>query len=183
MDRQLDELNEIRKRLDAHDAEMLNAKLTLETRKSLFPEWDRRRMLFEAIEIPKQFWLESAVSFDLSNNVDSQLDFVTTATAFLFRSFDSTIHTPLADSATNYKRLLSFYSKHLLPLYETWSLKKIIALKVHAPVATDYFVNVGFTGIRGSDKKPSEFSLADLPTMKPFDWISIFRILSKEPVD
>jgi len=44
-------------------------------------------------------------------------------------------------------------------------------------------VNVGFTGIRGSDKKPMEFSLADLPTMNPFDWIVIFRILSKDPVD
>ena len=79
--------------------------------------------------------------------------------------------------------MFEFYAKHALPPYETWSLKKIVALKVHAPVKTDWFVNVSFTGIRGSDKQPTKFSLADLPMMNPFDWIVMFRILSKEPAD
>ena len=83
-DKLLDDLNELRKRLDEQDARALEAKLDLETRKILFPTWDVRRMLLEAIEPPKQLWLEPAVSFDLSNSLDSQLDFPTTPRAFLF---------------------------------------------------------------------------------------------------
>lgn len=139
-------------------------------------------MLLEAIDTPKQLWLEPAVSFDLSNNMDSQLDFPTTPRAFLFRCFDQTVQKPLSDIDIN-RKLFEFYAKHALPPYETWSLKKIVGLKVHAPIPTDSFVNVSFTGIRGSDKQPMKFSLVDLPTMNPFDWIVCFRILSKEPVD
>jgi len=150
-DKVLDELNALRKRLDAQDAKDLEAKLDLETRQGLFPVWDVRRMLLEAIDPPKELWLEPAVSFDLSNSLDSQLDFPTTPRAFIFRCFDQTIGKSLSDVYTN-RKLFDFYAKHALPPYETWSLKKIVALKVHAPVSTDSFVNVSFTGIRGSDK-------------------------------
>jgi len=118
-DKLLDDLNALHKRLDAQDARDLEAKLDLKTRKILFPEWDVRRMLLEAIDTPKQLWLEPAVSFDLSNSLDSQLDFPTTPRAFLFRSFDQAIHQPLSDVAIN-RKLFDFYAKHTLLLNKTY---------------------------------------------------------------
>lgn len=55
-----------------------------------------------------------------------------------------------------------------------------MGVKVCSPVSAEDFVKVKFKGFRGSKKVINEFSLADLPFMNPFDWISLFNIFYKD---
>ncbi|CAI9273159.1 unnamed protein product [Lactuca saligna] len=86
---------------------------------------------------------------------------------------------PLSDYDVNHM-LFSFYVKYRKPQFLTWSLKKIVAIKVYASIATENFINVKFKGFRGASRFEDEFTLADLPCMNHFDWFSLFLIVSKD---
>ncbi|KAI3510725.1 hypothetical protein L1887_17858 [Cichorium endivia] len=59
------------------------------------------------------------------------------------------------------------------------SLKKIVKLTPRIPQVISPFKNAIFLARRGSDQEKDEFTLADLPFMNPFDWVSLFNILSR----
>ncbi|KAI3701012.1 hypothetical protein L2E82_45654 [Cichorium intybus] len=128
-DKELDDLNELHKKLDAEEAEARDAQISLEARKLLFPLWSVKRIQKEALDEPKVYWLELAISFYLSNDVESQLDFPITPRAFLFRCFETIEKALISDPGVNHK-LFSFYLKYAKPQYESWSLKNIIRLRV-----------------------------------------------------
>ncbi|CAI9262087.1 unnamed protein product [Lactuca saligna] len=130
----------------------------------------------EAVDEPNIHWLEHSVSFDLS---DSQLDFPITPRAFLFRCFEKIEKAPLSDYDVNHM-LFSFYLKYAKPQFKTWSSQKIGVVKVYAPVPTEKFINVKFKGFQGASHIEDEFTLIDQPCMNPYDWISLFLILSKD---
>lgn len=84
----------------------------------------------------------------------------------------------ISDSAVNQK-LFSFYLKYAKPKFKTWSLKNsVVSLK--APVPADDFVNNQFKGFQRENDIVDEFTLADLPCMKPYDWIFLFNIILKD---
>ncbi|KAI3708708.1 hypothetical protein L2E82_38080 [Cichorium intybus] len=103
-----------------------------------------------------------------------------TAKALLFRGFEELKDTRLSNSEVN-DLLFTFYLKNALPQHSTWSLKKIVQLTPRLPEVIVPLKNARFLAFRGDDKEKMEFSLADLPFLNPFDWISLFNILSREP--
>ena len=62
-DKELDELNALRQKLDGEDAEVKNSAFILESQKSLFPAWTLQRILKEAINLPELYWLEPKTFF------------------------------------------------------------------------------------------------------------------------
>ncbi|CAI9270001.1 unnamed protein product [Lactuca saligna] len=76
--------------------------------------------------------------------------------------------------------LFSLYLKYGKPQFKIWSLQKIVVVKVYAPVPTENFISIKFKGFRGTSRSEDEFTLADLPCMNLYDWISLFLILSKD---
>ncbi|CAH1439095.1 unnamed protein product [Lactuca virosa] len=83
-DKELDDLNALREILDAEEAEAKNSQMILENKKALFPAWSFDQMQNEVIGEPNLFWLEPKTSFDITNDVECQLDFPITPRAFLF---------------------------------------------------------------------------------------------------
>lgn len=67
-DKELDELNALRVKLDAEDVELKNGEKILASKKSLFPEWTLDWMQKEAIDDLNLFWLEPKTSFDTNND-------------------------------------------------------------------------------------------------------------------
>ena len=178
-DKELDDLQALRKKLETEEAKGKNVKLMLETQKSLFPPWSIERIQKKAIDNPNIYWLQPSISFDLNNDVESQFDFLITPRVFLFRCFENIKKSLISDSAVNQK-LFSFYFKYGKPQYKSWSLKNISAVRVKSPVHTEDFLNIQFKGFRGANHVVDEFTLADLPCMNPYKWISLFNILMKD---
>lgn len=132
-DKEHDELNALREKLDAQEAEAKNSEMILENKKALFLSWTLERMQKEAINELNTFWLEPKTSFDINNDVKCQLDFPITPRAFLFRCFEKIDKSLISNNATN-RKLFLFYLKYAKPQYEPWSLKRIVGLKVCIPV-------------------------------------------------
>ncbi|KAI3765950.1 hypothetical protein L2E82_15997 [Cichorium intybus] len=176
---EVDEILNLTRKLDAEEAAKREAELLLQTQMSLFPPWHYKRMTMEAITEPVENWLQPIASYNTSNDVNSQFDFPMTAKALLFRGFEELKHTRLSSSEVN-DLLFTFYLKNARPQHLTWSLKKIVQLTPRLPEVTLPFINSRLLAFRGDDKEKMEFSLADLPFMNPFDWISLFNILSRE---
>ncbi|KAI3767763.1 hypothetical protein L2E82_18162 [Cichorium intybus] len=178
-DKEIDEILNLTRKLDAEEAAKREVELLLKTKMSLFPPWNYKRMTLEAITEPVENWLQPVTSYNTSNDVNSQLDFPMTAKALLFRGFEELKDTRLSNPEVN-DLLFTFYLKNAFAQHLTWSLKKIVKLTPRLPEVNVPFRNTRFLAIRGDDKEKMEFSLADLPLMNPFDWISLFNILSRE---
>ncbi|CAI9281888.1 unnamed protein product [Lactuca saligna] len=110
------------------------------------------------------------------NTQDSQLDLPITQKAFRFRAFIKITNVPFSDITAD-QMLSAFYLKHMKPQYKTWSVSKIIVVKVTRPIQNESFPNVGFNVARGSSSQACEFTLADLPCLNPRDWMVIYNIL------
>ncbi|KAI3780421.1 hypothetical protein L2E82_10402 [Cichorium intybus] len=106
------------------------------------------------------------------------MDFPITTRVFLIRCFDE-LKSKTEPRAVVNDKLFNFYLEHSKPQYMSWSLKKIVKLTPRMPPVTSPFRNAIFLARRGSDDEKDEFTLADLPFMNPFDWVSLFNILSR----
>ncbi|KAI3510617.1 hypothetical protein L1887_17749 [Cichorium endivia] len=177
-EKELDEILRISKQLDAEEAAQRQREIELEARKTLFHDWDYEKMKKEAITQPIDNWLQPVCSYDIGNHIDSQMDFPMTSRVFLIRCFDELKTTKECRSAIN-NMLFNFYLEHSKPQYMSWNLKKIIKLTPRLPHVVSPFRNAKFFARRGSDEEKDEFTLADLPFMNPFDWVSLFNILSR----
>ncbi|KAI3751858.1 hypothetical protein L2E82_22949 [Cichorium intybus] len=167
-EKEIDEILNLTRKLDAEEAAKREAELLLKTQMSLFPPWHYKRMTLEAITEPVENWLQPVTSYNTSNDVNYQLDFPMTAKALLFRGFEKLKDTRLSNSEVN-DLLFTFYLKNALPQHLTWSLKKIVQLTPRLPEVIVPFKNTRFLAFRGDDKEKMEFSLADLPFLNPFD--------------
>ncbi|CAH1436130.1 unnamed protein product [Lactuca virosa] len=85
--KELDELNALRQKLDAEDAEVKNSAFILEIQKYLFPTCTIQRIQKQVVELLEIYWLEPKTPFDSCNDIECQLDFPLTPRAFLFRCF------------------------------------------------------------------------------------------------
>lgn len=56
----------------------------------------------------------------------------------------------------------------------------MVVVKVYEPIETKSFINIKFKEFRGANRTEDVFMLAELPCMNPFDWVSLFLILSKD---
>ncbi|CAI9296750.1 unnamed protein product [Lactuca saligna] len=110
-DKELDDIERVRKELEAQEREVVAAKFTLKTQESIFPPWNMERIQNEAIDNPSLYWLEPLVSFDLVNSTVSQFGFLVTPRAFLFRCFNHIERESLSDYDVNHM-LFSFYIKY-----------------------------------------------------------------------
>lgn len=111
--------------------------------------------------------------------MDCQLDFPISAKTILLYALISIVKAPLANKSIT-KKLLNFYVKNSTPQYESWSLKRIVALKVGKPIGVDGFANVNLKAFRSHNIEVHELSLADIPFMNSYDWISLFNNISKD---
>ncbi|KAL7614886.1 hypothetical protein Lser_V15G06502 [Lactuca serriola] len=163
---------------EAEEAERMQKEAhdLLESRKTLFPAWTRERMIKEAIDTPSILWLESVISFDCNNSVDSQFDMPLTRKAFIFHAFSNIFEVPHPNPEVD-RELIEFYLKAARPQYLTWSAQKIVTVRVLKPYTEGRFINVRFKVIRGSAKTEHFISLADLPNLNPHDWIVLHNIL------
>lgn len=107
------------------------------------------------------------------------MDFPLTPRALLFRFCQKIKKTQTSNNTIN-RKLFNFYLKYGKPQYESWTLKRIVALKVGLPVDTKDFPNINFKRFCGSNHVLHEFTLDDFPFMNPYDWISIFNIVAKD---
>ncbi|CAI9279050.1 unnamed protein product [Lactuca saligna] len=162
-DSELDDILRIHKELEDQEMEAKAAKVTLETQKSFFPPWTLKRIQKEAVDEPSTSWFEPLVSFELNNTADSQLDFSITPRAFLFRCFEKIERAPISNNDAN-QMLFSFYLKYGKPQFKTWSWKKIVVVKVYAPVPTENFINIKSKEFRGTIRVENDFTLANLPS-------------------
>ncbi|CAI9271820.1 unnamed protein product [Lactuca saligna] len=115
----------------------------------LFPKWTLKRIQHDAVELPSQYWLDPVASFDRQNSQDLQLDLPITPKAFRFRAFMKVANAPFSDNGAN-QLLFSIYLRHMKPQYETWSMHKIVAVKVTGPIETESLPNAKFKVARGS---------------------------------
>ncbi|CAI9278050.1 unnamed protein product [Lactuca saligna] len=177
-DKELNNLLKICKELEAQEAEAKIAKVMLENLKSLFPSWSIKRIQKEAINNPSVYWLLT-ISFELNNEVDSQFDFPITPRAFRFWCFEKIEKALIPNNEVSLK-LFNFYLKYAKPQYQSWSLKRIMGLKVYSAMPIKDFMNIRLKGFVGVDRVLDEFTLADLPFMNPYHWISFFNIVVKD---
>ncbi|CAI9301617.1 unnamed protein product [Lactuca saligna] len=106
-DQELDENLRVAREAEAREREARDAQLNWETKKVFFPSWSRERILNEVIDNPNVYWLELRTSFKQENILGSQLDFLITPKAFLFRYFDKVAKAPYSDNSANLM-LISF---------------------------------------------------------------------------
>lgn len=97
----------------------------------------------------------------------------------MFRSFVTVANTPDFDTNVD-KMLMEFYLEYAKPQYQTWSAQKITTVKVIVLVQTENSFNVKFNTPRGSMSAIFEFTLADLPCLNPYDWITLLHLLLKK---
>lgn len=79
------------------------------------------------------------------------------------------------------RKWFNFYVKHSKPQYESWNINKIDGLKVRKLEKVDYFLNLHFKIGFSNKHEADELTLADIPLMNPFHWISVTNIVSREP--
>ncbi|CAI9286146.1 unnamed protein product [Lactuca saligna] len=139
----------------------------------------KREAQNEAVDLLIQYWPETVVSFELQNTQDSQLDLPITSKAFKFRSFVKVANVPSTDSGANHL-LFSFHLNHMKPQYEKWRAIKTIAVKVIGPIQTDSYPNAKFKVVRSSASQVHEFTLADLTSLNPYDWIMVYNLLLRD---
>ncbi|CAI9285120.1 unnamed protein product [Lactuca saligna] len=178
-DQELDENLRVEKEVEIREKEPRDAQITLKTQRDLFLPWLMERILKEAIDNPKVYSLEPVASFELENTLECQLDFPITVKAFLFCCFDKVEKAPNSDNDANLM-LISIYLWHGKPQYQTWSSKKITAVKVFGLIETNSFINARFKASQGASKPIVESSLAYLSCLNPYYWISLFNFLSKD---
>lgn len=65
----------------------------------------------EAIDEPKNVWLEPKTSLDIKNEIECQLDFPIIPSAFLFRCFEKIERSLISNNVKN-RKLFSFYLKY-----------------------------------------------------------------------
>ncbi|CAI9300142.1 unnamed protein product [Lactuca saligna] len=65
-DKELDDLQALRKKLDVEEDDVKNAKLMLKNQKSLFPPWIMQHIQKEAIDEPVIYWLEPSNSSEFN---------------------------------------------------------------------------------------------------------------------
>ena len=53
-------------------------------------------------------------------------------------------------------------------------------MKVTGPIETESLPNAKFMVVRGSDSLVCEFTLADLPSLNPYDWIMLYNLLLRD---
>ena len=97
----------------------------------------------------------------------------------MFRCFLKIEKAQISDKGVNLK-LFNFHLKFVKPQYNSWSLKRIVGLKVSSTMPTEDFTNIRFKGFRRTDKVFDEFILVHLPFMNLYDWISLFNIVMKD---
>lgn len=97
-DKELHDLHAIRKKLKVDEVEVKNAKIMVETLKSLFRRWSMNKIQKEAIDKLSIYWLEPSISFDLVNDVKNQFDFPITPRSFIFRCFGTIEKSLISDS-------------------------------------------------------------------------------------
>ncbi|CAI9260627.1 unnamed protein product [Lactuca saligna] len=107
----------VTKEIEAQEKEARDEQVTLVTQKTLFPAWSMERILNEAIENLGTHWLESTISFELENTLESQIDLPITPRAFLFRCFEKVEKAPIPYYDVNHI-LFTFYLK-----YESLNMK------------------------------------------------------------
>lgn len=83
-DKELDELNSLRKKFDAEDVEAKNPAFIFESHNALFPAWTLQQIQKESIDLLELYCLDTKTSFDTNNEVEFHLDFPLTPRAFLF---------------------------------------------------------------------------------------------------
>lgn len=59
-------------------------------------------------------------------------------------------------------------------------MHKIVVVKVIGPIETESFPNAKFKVAKGSACQAYEFTLADLPSLNPNDWIVLYNMLLRE---
>lgn len=80
----------------------------------LFHKWTLKRIKHDAVEFPRQYWLDPIASFDCQNSQDSQPDLPITPKAIRFRVFVKVVNAPFTDNGAD-QLLFSFYLKHMKP--------------------------------------------------------------------
>lgn len=83
-DKELDNILRYTRGLDTKEAEERLVKVTHETQKTILPPLSFERIQKEEIGDPEVLWLQPAVSFDLNNTANSQIDFHFILEDFLF---------------------------------------------------------------------------------------------------
>lgn len=59
-------------------------------------------------------------------------------------------------------------------------MKRIVGLKVRKPTIVDGFANINFKAFRGHNHEVHEFTLAYIPFMNSYDWITLLNIIAKD---
>ena len=145
----MDEHQQIIREAEEKERAEKEAQTTLQSKKLLFPKWTMKRIQNDVVDLPNQYWLDPIGSFDLQNTQDSQLDLPITPKDFRFHAFVKVANVALIDSRDD-QMLFSFYLKNMKSQYKTWSLSKIIGVKVTRPIETDSFPNAKFKVARGT---------------------------------
>ncbi|KAL7595628.1 hypothetical protein Lser_V15G29607 [Lactuca serriola] len=171
-----DDVNRVAREAEEAERKQKEAHDLLESRKTLFPAWNRERMIKEAIDTPSILWVGPVISFDCYNSVDSQFDMPLTRKAFIFHAFSNIYEVPHPNPEVD-RELIEFYLKAARPQYLTWSAQKIVNVRVLKPYTEGRFINVWFKVIRGSARTAHHISLADLLNLNPHDWIVLHNIL------
>lgn len=70
IDKEPDELNALREKLDAEEAKAKYSEMTLEKMKALFTSWTLKRMKKEVVNELNTFWLEPKTFVDIKNDVE-----------------------------------------------------------------------------------------------------------------
>ena len=118
MDKQLDELNALRRKLDVEEAKARNSEVILENKKALFPAWTFERMQKEAIDEPNTFWLEPKKNLISRMKYSVNSIFFITPRSFLVICFEKIEKSLISNNTTN-KKLFSFYLKYAKPQYDS----------------------------------------------------------------
>lgn len=113
-DKEPDELNAPRFRLDQQDVEIWNKETVEAWRRGFLPAWIVERMQEEAIKKFKIYWLEPNTSFSVSNVHDNTLDFSMATKACFFWCFNQTVKASMSNIVVN-KKFFKFYEFQLNP--------------------------------------------------------------------
>ncbi|KAL4580016.1 hypothetical protein LXL04_016189 [Taraxacum kok-saghyz] len=144
----------------------------------IWPVWTRAKVMQVALSEPDPYWLHPIASQNVKFDANYQLDMPICPRAFLFKYMEILSFYTGNDEMLN-KILIDFYAKKSKPQQDVWSCTpiKTVPRMRQTDLVGKAFYNWEYEVTRGTDKKKSIFSFAELHLLNPSDWINIYQIM------
>ena len=136
----------------------------------IWPVWSKSKITKVFLPATTPYWLSPIAYLRVNTDANFQIDMPITPRAFIFKRMEPLEGVNVTDQRMN-EILIEFYARSAKPQQAVWScipIKTIPRFRRKNLIA-NVFYNWEFEITRGTEKKKSTFTYADIPLMNPSD--------------